>query len=281
MTLIYLWLGKRKFIFKGKEDFYYEGKKPHHIFYHLKKRPKMKFILFLSMMFIFMRGGVIDSYGDSLSVNILGKENLRSQLPISPLLSFSPGEALHISTWPDTGAFPEGVYLIDGEGYVNFPIIGFVKVTEFTPDSLAKFLAEKYVDFMRYPHMTIRPLIRIAFNGGFYKPGLYWVDPRYSLWEALQLAGGVTRTDGFKKLKWERGGTVLTKDLTPLLEEGKSLYQIGFKSGDQITIVQTPHREGWELFKADVLPIITLSVSTIISVLSIYNTLMIYRRYYK
>ncbi|MCX7727720.1 MAG: hypothetical protein N2053_12840, partial [Chitinispirillaceae bacterium] len=86
-------------------------------------------------------------------------------------------------------------------------------------------------------------------------------------------------TDGFKKLKWERGGTVLTKDLTTILEEGKSLYQIGFKSGDQITVVQTPYREGWELFKADVLPIITLSVSTIISVLSVYNTLMIYRRY--
>jgi len=194
-------------------------------------------------------------------------------------LPFIAGDALEIVTYPDSAAFPAGFYSIDGEGFVDFPIIGYVKVTGMSSDALAKQLADKYVDFMRYPHMKIRPLIRIALNGGFFRPGLYWVDPHASLWETIQLAGGPQRMDGFKKLKWERSRVIINNDLVPLIQEGKSLYQIGFETGDQLTVLQQPQRRGWEIFTADVMPVLTFTISTAVTILTLYNTMLLYNRY--
>jgi protein involved in polysaccharide export with SLBB domain len=194
-------------------------------------------------------------------------------------LPFKPGDALKIIPYPDTAGFPAGFYSVDGEGFVDFPIIGYVKVTGMSCEGLAKLLAEKYVDFMKYPHMTIRPLIRVALSGGFYRPGLYWVNPHASLWEALQIAGGTTRPDGFKKLKWERSNTIVNNDLVPIIQEGKSLYQIGFETGDQITVLQQPQRTGWELFSTNVLPMFTFAISTAVSVLTIYSSMQMYESY--
>lgn len=195
------------------------------------------------------------------------------------VLPFIPGDALQITTWPDTAAFPSGFYPIDGDGYVDFPIIGYIKVTTLTPDQLSKQLAEKYVDFMRFPHMTIRPMVRVALNGGFYRPGLYWINPRASLWEAVQTAGGTQREDGFKKLKWERDGSVVNQNIIPFLQEGKSLYQIGFKTGDQLTVLQQPQRTRWEAFTSNVLPIVTFSISTAVSVFSVYSSMQMIEYY--
>ena len=194
-------------------------------------------------------------------------------------LRFVPGDALLVSTWPDSAGFPRGFYPIDGDGYVDFPIVGYLKVTDKSPEALSKILSEKYVDFMRYPHMSIRPMLRVSLSGGFYRPGLYWINPHASLWDAVRTAGGTQRLDGFKKMKWERDGGVVKENLVPLLQEGKSLYQIGFKSGDQITVLQQPLRTGWEVFRTDVLPMISFSISTAISVFTLYNTMQLYQYY--
>lgn len=186
-------------------------------------------------------------------------------------LPFQAGDALEIRTYPDTTAFPRGFYPIDGEGFVDFPIIGYVKVTGMSADVLTKMLAEKYVDYMRYPLMTIRPVMRITFQGGFVQPGLFWVNPSATLWEALQMTGGTQRMDGVKKLKWERSGKVVSDTLTVALEDGKSLYQIGFKTGDQITVLQQPYRTRWDVFRGDVIPLITASLALVISALTLYT----------
>ncbi|MBN1308171.1 MAG: hypothetical protein JXA18_09665, partial [Chitinispirillaceae bacterium] len=157
--------------------------------------------------------------------------------------------------------------------------IGYVRVTGMSSDALAKLLAEKYVDFMRYPHMSIRPLIRVALNGGFFRPGLYWVNPHATLWETVQIAGGTQRMDGFKKLTWERDRLVVNNDLIHLIQEGKSLYQIGFKTGDQLTVLQQPQRTGWEIFTTDVLPVLSFTITTAVSIVTLYNTFMLYDYY--
>ena len=109
------------------------------------------------------------------------------------------------------------------------------------------------------------------------RPGLYWVNPNATLWEAVQLTGGTQRMDGCKKLKWERSGAIVKSDLTTVLEEGQSLYQIGFKTGDQVTVLQQPYRTKWEVFRGDVIPLITTSVSLVISAMIMYYTSQ-YRR---
>ncbi len=214
--------------------------------------------------------------GDTATTGQTGTATLTSGVRPLP---FKPGDALEIITYPDTGAFPTGFYPIDGEGFVDFPIIGYIKVTNMSSDALAKLLAEKYVDFMRYPHMKVRPVIRIALNGGFYRPGLYWINPHASLWEAIQMAGGPQRPDGFKKLKWERNNEVFKQNLAPVIQEGKSLYQIGFTTGDQLTVIQQPQRTGWELFKTEILPMLTFSITTAVSIFTVYSSMLMYQNY--
>lgn len=214
---------------------------------------------------------------DSLSSSKITSDSALQSVNTAHPLPFKAGDALSIVTYPDTNAFPKGFYPIDGDGYVDFPIIGYLQVTKLSAEELTKLLAEKYVDYMRYPLMTIRPVIRITFSGGFFKPGLYWVNPNASLWEALQFAGGAQRMDGYKKMKWERNNTMVNDNLAPFLQDGKSLYQIGFVSGDQITILQQPFRTKWDVFRGDVIPLITSSLSIVISALTLYYTSQ-YRR---
>lgn len=217
----------------------------------------------------------INGYGASVEYS----NAARSQTTVDNAhpTSFAAGDAIEIITFPDTLAFPSGVYLIDGEGYVDFPIIGYLKVINMTPNALTALLAEKYVDYMRYPLMSVRPVIRVAFQGGFFQPGLYWVSPNMSLWDALKIAGGTQRTDGCRKLRWERSNKIVSNNLVSLLEEGKSLYQIGFKSGDQITVLQQPYRTKWEIFRTDILPMLTTSVSLFISVMTLFLTSQYYK----
>jgi len=214
--------------------------------------------------------------GDSTNTSQSGLY-LQSDKNVRPL-PFKSGDGLEILAFPDTGGFPSGFYPIDGEGYVDFPIIGYIKVIELSADTLAKILAEKYIDFMRYPYMRIRPAIRVSLNGGFYRPGLYWIDPHATLWEAIQTAGGTLRADGFRKLKWERNSLVLNDHLTPIIQEGKSLYQIGLQSGDQITIIQRPQQTNWDVFRSDILPVLTMTISTVVSAFTVYNSYLLYKR---
>lgn len=182
---------------------------------------------------------------------------------------FRAGDALEITTYPDTVAFPSGFYPIDGDGYTDFPIIGYTKVTEMSVSTLTTYLAEKYVDYMRYPTMSVRPMIRVTLQGGFFQPGLYWVSPNASLWDALKVAGGTQRTDGCRKLKWERDNKVVSNNLVPFLESGQSLYQIGFQSGDQITVLQQQYRTKWDIFRGDVIPLLTTAASITISIMTL------------
>lgn len=192
-------------------------------------------------------------------------------------LPFKAGDALEVTAYPDSQGFPAGLYTIDGEGYVDLPIIGYLNVTGMTAHELEKLLANKYIDYMRYPLLKIRPRIRVTFNGGFFRPGLYWVDPHATLWDALHVAGGTQRMDGVKKLRWERSGKVVSNTLAVTLQEGKSLYQIGFKTGDQITVLQQPYRTRWDVFRGDVIPLVTTSLSLIISAFTLYYTAQRYR----
>lgn len=200
-----------------------------------------------------------------LFIFIITKNNVFSQELVS-YFKFTPGDALEVKIYPDTASFPNGIYHIDDNGYVDFPIIGMTKVSERTPDDVENILKEVYISYLARPNIHVRPLVRVSLIGGFYRPGLYWVDSRVGMWNVIQLAGGTTRDDGLKKLKWERNGQILTSNLIPYVESGKSLHSIGFKTGDQIYVTSKQKKEFWDVFTGDILPLVTFSLTTIVSV---------------
>lgn len=185
-------------------------------------------------------------------------------------LSFKPGDALSISVFPDTSHFLNGVYTIDNRGYSELPIIGPVKVTDMSKRELEDSLKTVYISYLRYPHIQIKPMMRIALLGGFYNPGLYWIEPQKNVWNLVQLGGGTIREDGITKMHWDRNQEVVSSDLVPIFESGQSLCELGFQSGDQIQVTQRPKQRPWDVFRQDVLPVLATTITAISTSVTLY-----------
>jgi len=170
---------------------------------------------------------------------------------------FVPGDAIMISAFPDTSSFLNQVYPIDDKGCIELPIYGKVKISNMIESELIEFLKTKYRDYLRFPYLQVKPLIRVSILGGIPKPGFYYFDPNRSLWDLLYLAGGTIDEDGLKQMRWERDRKVIKKDLIPYLQQGNSLKSIGFRSGDQIW-VRTPGKPGFWAKVRDYIPFFTL-----------------------
>ena len=44
------------------------------------------------------------------------------------IMQFHPGDAVKITVYPDTAAFPNGVYRIDSKGMIDLPILGLIPI---------------------------------------------------------------------------------------------------------------------------------------------------------
>jgi protein involved in polysaccharide export with SLBB domain len=189
----------------------------------------------------------------------------------------APGNAVRITVYPDSTHFLNGVYPIDDRGCIRLPIAGLVHIVSSSEEQLLEYLKEVFVDYLRYPTLIVTPLIRLSLLGGFYSPGLYWIDPRASLWEAVARGGGVEREDGIKKLRWERDRELVVQDLVPIYQSGKSLLSIGFRSGDQLWVTSRPRVTGWERFRTEYLPLLTTLATVATSAVTLYQTTRLLR----
>src|SRR3989339_103828 len=192
--------------------------------------------------------------------------------------SLGQGDAIRIIFYPDSGSFLNGRYPIDNEGNIVLPLLGKTNISAMDEREIVGFLNKAFVDQLRYPNVQIQPLIRIAFIGGFHQPGFYYLDPGASLWAAVGTAGGPVREDGLHLMRWERHGEILSEQLGPGLESGRSLRDLGFKSGDQIWVNARPRQQGWDTFNTKVLPGLTFLVSTLTASVTLYFT---YRYFYR
>jgi protein involved in polysaccharide export with SLBB domain len=194
-------------------------------------------------------------------------EELQSASAVRP---FAKGDAVRIAVFQDTLHFVNGVYHIGDDGCVFLPILGTVKIDTMSERNLSLYLNSAYLQFLRYPTVQVQPLIRISLLGGFAKPGLFYISPSASLWDALALAGGPAREDGMKKLTWERNGKTVSNNLLASIQSGASLQTLGMQSGDQLWVTHVAKRDGWEIFTTDVLPIISVSASVFATTATLY-----------
>ncbi len=186
-------------------------------------------------------------------------------LPLSTWVG--PGDIIRIKAFPDTALFITGDYPILENGFAMLPVLGMVQVTSVSISALTGNLTAKYAKYLAYPTIQVEPIIRLSFLGGFINPGMHKVNPMCSFSNALSAAQGTVRDDGLRLLRWERGGKVLSTDLTAEVEGTKSLYALGFKSGDQVCVTILTQR--------DRLPVISLIVSTILAAGTLAITLWV------
>lgn len=159
---------------------------------------------------------------------------------------FVAGDAVEISVLPDTNSFLNQVFPIDDRGNVDLPIFGSVKIDDMSKADFEQYIKTQYKDYLRFPYVQLKPLVRVSVLGGVPTPGFVYFDPNLSLWELIHQAGGTIDENGLKEMRWERNRKAVDNNLIPYLQNGASLRNIGIKSGDQIW-VKTPGKPGfWE-----------------------------------
>ncbi len=162
----------------------------------------------------------------------------------SLLTSFKPGDAIRLQIWQPwriTEGKAEildlnGDYAVNSQGYTTLPLIGEIKVVGLNQQTLTASLKDKYSPFIKDPYIMVTPLIRVTLQGSVNRPGAYLIPPTASLWELVEMGSGPTQNAELKKMRSERGGRVVIKNLLRSFEKGYSLQEIGILSGDQIII---------------------------------------------
>lgn len=82
-------------------------------------------------------------------------------------------------------------YLVDSEGYINFPVVGSLKIAGLTKQQAIELIKEKVAQFIVDPVINIRFLnYKVTVLGEVNKPGTYTIeDEKITILEALGLAG--------------------------------------------------------------------------------------------
>ena len=109
------------------------------------------------------------------------------------VLIFNPTRGVGAGSAEGTGALGNG-YLVDREGYIDFPVLGKIYLKGQTREEAKKtirYLLEKYV---KNPTVEIRMLnFHVSVLGEVSSPGIYtFPDERFTILEALTMAGGFT-----------------------------------------------------------------------------------------
>jgi hypothetical protein len=236
---------------------------------------RLSIVMVLVVAGIFQGPGLLASDSQTAVVAAPGRDIpqtppvSQSTLDLLPLSTWvGPGDVLRIKAFPDTGSFIAGNYSILDSGFVMLPVLGLVQVTHLSITGLTAYLTNGYAKFLAYPTLQIEPLIHLSLLGGFLHPGMYLVNPLHPFSNALSAAGGTVRDDGLKLLRWERSGMILATNLTSEVEGTKSLWALGFKSGDQICITLRTKR--------DILPVASFVVSTILASGTLLITLLVF-----
>jgi len=161
-------------------------------------------------------------------------------------------------------------YIIDIEGFINFPILGRIKSAGFTTKELTDSLVEKLNPYLKQPIVNIRIVnFRVTVLGEVRMPGSYPViNERLSIIDALGLAGDLTIYGDRRNITLvrEQGGkrTFETIDLTD-----KALFDSPYFYLSQNDALYVPANKT-RVNSSDVGP----NTSVIISAISILITLV-------
>jgi polysaccharide biosynthesis/export protein len=84
-------------------------------------------------------------------------------------------------------------YLVDHAGFVNFPLLGYLKVAGSTTSSLRKELSEKLLIYLKEPIINVRIVnFKVSVIGDVATPGVYSVgNEKITIPEVLSMAGDI------------------------------------------------------------------------------------------
>lgn len=141
-----------------------------------------------------------------------------------------PGDVvrLEVATEPSLS----GQFELDAEGRVLFPLLGFVQVGDRPFGRVRAEIASHYAEQLVDPVIRLTPLFRVAILGEVRRPGVFPLDPTFTVADAIATAGGLLPSASWDRISLYRGGEVLRTRLDP---ESRAL-ELPIRSGDQILV---------------------------------------------
>ena len=99
-------------------------------------------------------------------------------------------------------------------------------------------LGQELSQYLKYPTVRARPLLRVSVQGAVAKPGYYFVPSDVTLSDALMAAGGTVRDAKMKNLRVERSGATVLKGrpVEEAIAAGRTLEDANLQNGDQLFV---------------------------------------------
>jgi polysaccharide export outer membrane protein len=170
---------------------------------------------------------------------------------LAPAISFSSeyivgeGDVLKITVYAHKDL--ETVERVSGNGMLNFPLIGQIKVSGLTVSEVAMKISDLLADgYIISPQVAVFTVEfrsqKAVIMGEVVKPGLYELKGKTSFLELVSIAGGLTDDAGEtaivkRKTRASSGEQqIITIDLVGLIEKGDSLLDVPVLEGDSIFV---------------------------------------------
>jgi len=129
-----------------------------------------------------------------------------------------------------------GDYFVMRDGTIQLPYIGLIHTQQKPFPSIQESIIKSYQSIYREPELTVQPLFRINVLGEVKAPGIYFVTGYERLTDLLAMAGGETLEADLDKLYLLRDDERIDINAKRIVKEGKSLQDLGMRSGDQVYI---------------------------------------------
>ena len=145
---------------------------------------------------------------------IVNTETFTARFKINDILSITVStldleavKPFNLSREAGAGLLREIDYLIDKDGYIDYPVLGRIKLVGLTIDEAKALLKEKLKEYLKEPIVNIRLInFRVSVLGEVRNPGTYSVSgERITILEALGLAGDLT-------IKGKRNNIMVIRD---------------------------------------------------------------------
>jgi protein involved in polysaccharide export with SLBB domain len=177
--------------------------------------------------------------------------------------ALSPGDIVRIQVWGQEAY--SGQFQVDERGLLQYPMIGEIDTRNLTVAQLRDRVREGMEAIFNRPFVTVTPLFRMAVFGEVVRPGLYTVDPTLSVVDVVAMAGGTNRSGDLNRIRLLRAGEERRLSFAEESIRGRTLQEIGVRSGDQIVVARAP-------FTRDDLLILLQVVQIAVSIAILVNT---------
>lgn len=168
-------------------------------------------------------------------------------------------------------AMPDSGYLVDAEGYIDFPVLGKVKLAGLSIDEATKKMVSALNQYVKAPIITVRVLnFKITVIGEVNKPSSFIVPTdRINILEALGLAGDMTaygRRENVLLVR-EKDGTRSTTRLNLNNKELLSSPYFYLQQNDVIYVVPDRLKEVQASTNTRTVTIVTIAVSIVVALI--------------